>query len=169
MREILLQMVDLRATTNIVHSTVTVLRESFQNLEADMDTLQSNLESGQRLDDHFDQNDPEISGIAFMIFSRVHTTLHPALSVRPSVGPSVRPSRFTFLFFCGFWPFCPCPNDMVTSIMAPAHPHATGVAVYPALLHLEQGRALSDQYFLSYSARIEELTNSREAISAKPL
>ena len=92
MREILLQMVDLRATTNIVHSTVTVLRESFQNLEADMDTLQSNLESGQRLDDHFDQNDPEISGIAFMIFSRVHATLHPALSVRPSVGPSVRPS-----------------------------------------------------------------------------
>ena len=92
MREILLQMVDLRATTNIVHSTVTVLRESFQNLEADMDTLQSNLESGQRLDDHFDQNDPEISGIAFMIFSCVHATLHPALSVRPSVGPSVRPS-----------------------------------------------------------------------------
>ena len=67
MREILLQMVDLRATTNIVHSTVTVLRESFQNLEADLDTLQSNLERGQRLDD-FDQNDPDIPGIAFMNF-----------------------------------------------------------------------------------------------------
>ena len=68
MREILLQMVDLRATTNIVHSTVTVLRESFQNVEADLDTLQSNLECGQRLDDNFDQNDPDIPGIAFMNF-----------------------------------------------------------------------------------------------------
>ena len=72
MREIFLQMVDLRATTNIVHSTVTVLRESFQNVEADLDTLQSNLECGQRLDDHFDQNDPDIPGIAFMNFFLVH-------------------------------------------------------------------------------------------------
>ena len=68
MREILLQMVDLRATTNIVHSTVTVLRESFQNVEADLDTLQSNLECGQRLDDHFDQNDPDIPGIYEFFF-----------------------------------------------------------------------------------------------------
>ena len=41
---------------------------------------------------------------------------------------------YFFLGFCGFWPYCSCPNDLVTSIMAPAHPHATGVAVYPALL-----------------------------------
>ena len=53
-------------------------------------------------------------------------------SVRRSVGPSVRPTLL-FLGFCCFWPHCSCPNDRVTSIMAPAHPHATGVAVYPAL------------------------------------
>ena len=36
-------------------------------------------------------------------FSRVHATLHPALSIRPSVGLSVRrsvhPSHFTFLWY----------------------------------------------------------------------
>ena len=70
-----------------------------------------------------------------------YATLHPALSVRrsvrPSVGPSVRPSvghTLLFLGFWGFWHHCSCSNDLVTSIMAPAHPHATGVAVYPALL-----------------------------------
>ena len=31
------------------------------------------------------------------------------------------------------WPHCFCPNDLVTSNIAPARPHATGVAVYPAL------------------------------------
>ena len=31
------------------------------------------------------------------------------------------------------WPHRSCPNDLVTSNMAPAHPHATSVAVYPAL------------------------------------
>ena len=63
-----------------------------------------------------------------------YATLHPALSVRPSVCPSVRPSHFTFfVFFCGLWPHCSCPSDQVTSNTAPAHPHATGVAVYPAL------------------------------------
>ena len=69
-----------------------------------------------------------------------YATLHPALSVPPSVGrsvcPSVHPSHFTFLgFFWGgdFWLHCSCPNDLGTSITAPAHPHATGVAVYPAL------------------------------------
>ena len=56
-------------------------------------------------------------------------------SVRPSVRPSV---RHTLLFwgFCGLWPHCSCPNDLVTSNTAPAHPHATGVAVYLALLTL---------------------------------
>ena len=56
-------------------------------------------------------------------------------SVRPSVGmsvcPSVRPSvRHTLLFLgsCGLWPYCSCPNDGVTSNMAPAHLHATSVA-----------------------------------------
>ena len=73
-----------------------------------------------------------------MIFSRVHATLHPALSVRPSVGPSVRWSvrgdrvekwenerfrYFLYVFVCGaefgVWIGygCPCPpvrNDIVT-------------------------------------------------------
>ena len=31
------------------------------------------------------------------------------------------------------WPHCSCPNGLVTSNMAPAHPHATSIAVYPAL------------------------------------
>ena len=60
-------------------------------------------------------------------------------SVRRSVRPSVRPSHFTFLFFCGLWPHCSCPSDQVTSNTAPAHPHATGVVVYPALLSLQAG------------------------------
>ena len=49
------------------------------------------------------------------LFSRVHATLWPALSVGR------------------FWPHCSCPNGLVTSNMAPAYPHATSVAVYPAL------------------------------------
>ena len=61
-----------------------------------------------------------------------YATLHPALSVRRSVGPSVG-HTLLFLGFWGFWHHCSCPNDLVTSIMAPAHPHATGVAVFPAL------------------------------------
>ena len=72
------------------------------------------------------------------LFSRVLRDSTPRF-VGPSVGPSVRPSvRHTLLFlgFCGFWPYCSCPNDLVTPIMAPAHPHATGVAVYLALFSL---------------------------------
>ena len=61
-----------------------------------------------------------------------YATLHPALSVRWSVRWSITLYSF-FLFFCGLWPHCSCSNDLVTSIMTPAHPHTTGVAVYPAL------------------------------------
>ena len=50
------------------------------------------------------------------------------------VGPSIRPSHFTFFsVFCSLWPHCSCPNDQVTSNTAPAHLHATGVAVYLTL------------------------------------
>ena len=69
------------------------------------------------------------------LFSRVLRDSTPCF-----VGPSVRPSvcwsvHHTLLFFCfcGLWPHCSCPNDQVTTNTAPAHPHATGVAVYPAL------------------------------------
>ena len=74
-----------------------------------------------------------------LVFSRVLRDSTPRFvgpsvrrSVRPSVGPSVR-HTLLFLGFCGLWPHCSCPNDQVTSNTAPAHPHATGVAVYPAL------------------------------------
>ena len=48
---------------------------------------------------------------------RLYTPLCP--SIRWSVGRSVT--------------FYSCPNGLVTPNMAPAHPHATVVAVYPAL------------------------------------
>ena len=53
-----------------------------------------------------------------------------------SVGPSV---CHTLLFWhlWGFWLYRSCPNAPLTSNMAPAHPHATGVAVYPALFKRE--------------------------------
>ena len=52
-------------------------------------------------------------------FVACFATLHPTLSLRPC--------------FCSLWSHCSCPNDQLTSITAPAHPHATWVAVYPAL------------------------------------
>ena len=70
------------------------------------------------------------------LFSRVHATLQPALSVCQSVGLLV-----TFYFFFTilfFWPHCSCPDGLVTSNMAPAHPHATSVAVYPALFFQDE-------------------------------
>ena len=74
-----------------------------------------------------------------MFLVACYATLHPALSVGPSVRQSVRRSvRHTLLFWrlWGFWLYRSCPNVSLTSIMAPAHPHATGVAVYPALLFI---------------------------------
>ena len=76
-------------------------------------------------------------GISFVpVLVACYATLHPALSVRLSVRPYVGPSvRHTLLFrrLWFFWLYCSCPNAQLTSNMAPAHPHATGVAVYPAL------------------------------------
>ena len=70
----------------------------------------------------------------FRFFLSRATRLYTPLcrSVRRSVRSLV---RHTLLFwgFCGIWPHCSCPNDQVTSKTAPVHPHATGVAVYPAL------------------------------------
>ena len=76
------------------------------------------------------------------VFSRVlrySTTRSVSPSVHLSVCLSVLPSvHHTLLFFgiCVLWPYCSCPNDGVASNMAPAHPHATSVAVYPALLYM---------------------------------
>ena len=57
--------------------------------------------------------------ISFAFLVACYATVHPAVSVGWSV----------FIF----WPHCSCPNGLATSNMAPAHPHATSVAVYPAL------------------------------------
>ena len=42
---------------------------------------------------------PPSASVCLFLFSRVHATLHPALSVRRSVRLSVSPSHFTFLGF----------------------------------------------------------------------
>ena len=67
-----------------------------------------------------------------MVFSRVLRDSTPRY-VGPLVGPLV-----PFLLFRRFLAFCTyssCPDALVTfSSTAPAHPHATRVAVYPALL-----------------------------------
>ena len=47
---------------------------------------------------------------------------------------SVGRSCLTFFMILFLWPHCFCPNGLLTSNMAPAHLHATSVAVYPALL-----------------------------------
>ena len=66
-----------------------------------------------------------------LLFSRVLRDSTTCL-----VGPSVRPSvRHTLLFWrlWGLWLYRSCPNAPLTSNMALDHPHATGIAVYPAL------------------------------------
>ena len=75
-----------------------------------------------------------------LLFSRVLRDSTPRF-----VGPLVRWSVhhiILFWVFSNLWPLCSCPNDEVTSNIAPAHPHATGVAVYLALLNC--------QWFLHY-------------------
>ena len=92
-----------------------------------------NRDKNKHTKDHF--NNPcslKLDQTAYSkIFSRVLRDSTPRY-VGPSVGPSVRPSVRHFIFFCGLWPHCSCSNDGVISIIAPAHPHATGVAVYSA-------------------------------------
>ena len=61
-------------------------------------------------------------------------------SIHPSIHPSVRQSHYFFLFFCALWPHCSCPKDQVTSNIALAHPHATGVVVYLALFQFKPFR-----------------------------
>ena len=68
---------------------------------------------------------PHATGVAVypaLFFCCVLATQKIAISVHLVVGPSVT------LYFFGV-----NVNVPLTSSMAPAHPHATGVAVYPAL------------------------------------
>ena len=63
-----------------------------------------------------------------------YATLHPALSVHP-------PLSYFFSGLCGLWTHRPCLNDHVTSNTAPALPHVTWVAMYPALFQSTDGSA----------------------------
>ena len=56
----------------------------------------------------------------------------------PSIGRLVGHTLFFFMILF-LWPHCSCPNGLVTSNMAPVHPHATSVAVYPALFLEREG------------------------------
>ena len=62
------------------------------------------------------------------LFSRVHAPLQPALSVRPLIGRLVPILLFFMISF--LWPHCSYLTGLVTSNMAPAHPHATSVALF---------------------------------------
>ena len=53
--------------------------------------------------------------------------------VGPSVGPLVRLSHFTFSALMGVLALLLLPKCSTALNMAPAHPHATRLAVYPAL------------------------------------
>ena len=61
----------------------------------------------------------------------------------PSVGRLVGWSLTLFFIILFLWPHCSCPNGLVTSNMAPAHPQATSVAVFPALFKFKS-HLLSD-------------------------
>ena len=101
--------------------------------------------------------------VSFLItfFSRVLRDSTPRFvspSIRRSIGPLVRRSvcqsvchTLLLLGFCGGWPHSSCSYDQVTSNMAPAHPHATGVAVYPALFFVSVSHTSSSLYLCALS------------------
>ena len=69
-----------------------------------------------------------LNNLSTVLFSRVQRDSTPCF-VRLSVGWSVG-HILLFLWFLFFLLHCSCPNGLVTPKMAPAHPHATRVAVY---------------------------------------
>ena len=89
-----------------------------------------------------------------IFFSRVLRDSAPRL-VNPLVRRSVH-HTLLFLDFRSLWPHCSCPSDQVTSNMAPAHPHATGVAVYPALLIFNYTRTRAECRYWLQSIVIRE-------------
>ena len=66
-------------------------------------------------------------------FSRVHATLRPALPDRRSVHKTLL--FFTYTANTGSY-YCSCPNTWLAFLVtAPAHQHATWVAMYLVLFH----------------------------------
>ena len=71
---------------------------------------------------------------------RDFTPRYVGLSVGRLVGWSVGRLVPFLVFWCFwvFWAYGSCPDALVTfSSTAPAHPHVTRAAVYPALFQLE--------------------------------
>ena len=96
-----------------------------------------------------------------------YATQHPAMSVGRSVGRSVSWLVPFLLFwrFWAFWAYCSCPNALVTfSSTAPAHPHATGVAVYPALFTIPVYL-----FFMHKTDSIAYLSHEDDAVTLRQL
>ena len=102
---------------------------------------------------------PDTLQVNFLsIFSRVHETLYPALSVHQSVGPSV---TLLFRHLFGLLPHCSFQNALATSNTAPAHPHATEVATYPTSFHSSHSLQSITFLFVYYiSIRLTNLFNN---------
>ena len=77
-------------------------------------------------------HDAVLSSPEFLV--ACYATLHPALSIRRSVGRLVGP-HFTFFIFLRSSASQHLPKCFSNSNTAHAHPHATKVAMYPALFH----------------------------------
>ena len=86
------------------------------------------------------QKRPQIAySILTQIFCRIRcncTLSFVGPSVSPSIGLSIG-HTLIFLCFCGLYPYCSCPNALVHTNTAPAHPHMIGVTVHPALILME--------------------------------
>ena len=81
-----------------------------------------------------------LSPFTFFVFLRsLASLLLPKWCIDLNYGPCP-PARDWGSRVSGLvWPYCSCTKAPLTSIMAPAHPHATRVAVYPALLDIAGG------------------------------
>ena len=72
-------------------------------------------------------------GISQMLLVLCYATLRPAISDHWLVGQS----PFTLCRFLALRAYGSCPDTLVTlSSTAPAHPHRSWVAMYPALFYL---------------------------------
>ena len=85
--------------------------------------------------------------------TQLYTPLCLSLTVSQSVGWLVGRSVtfYSFMIFI-FGPHCSCRNGLVTSNVAPAHPHATSVSVHPALFFAFHGRQCT--FFFAYAFSI---------------